>query len=293
MKEVVGVKANIAIMKKLNKFSSLILIFCILLTLTGCFRADVGVEIKSDGTGSVTTKLSIEESLYRALASADDLEEDVEKGGENAEANGEENVEDATKENDFDFALFELDQELSNETGKNYYSYSITKDHLTLEDVVDELYTIEFGNGTKVFSYIQIQITERGHYTFELKTNTIDKEDIATDSLIQIPDDWFTLTMTIKMPGEVVSANGGTIVGEASDGTVRFNIDNFETEKTILVKTEPESSIIPLIIVWGIGFVAIAFCLTMFFVKRKKKEKEMMQTEPMRDSAEEMTEENK
>lgn len=256
-------------MNRIIKTSILALIGCLLLCCVGCYKADVMVEIKSDGTASLTTKVSLAEALYN----------NVFLGGGNENSSTENSLKAS------DFVREEID-------GEVYYSYSETKDGLTLNELCRMLDTgnmdvTDLGSDSSLLKNTQIKVSKEDGYIFT--TNTVIVED-PSDGSASIPgmtDDWLTLTLTVKMPGEVMETNG-EIVGDKKDGTVRFILTDLTESKTLTVRTLPKAPILPLILC-GVGLIVIAGATVVFFVAKKNK-KNAKKNEGKVDEMEEKTE---
>lgn len=227
----------------------------------------MGVEVKvgKDGNlyGTLSTKISIAETLYNNLV---DLENGSEEDVPTPETqSADENV------NEEELDLSKFVKEIID--GEVYYSYTYVEDNLTLQELVDKLYEFELQEGIKMFKPGVAIRGDKGIYEFSATTEVISDENVADDESIDLGEDWLTLTLTVKMPGEVVETTG-EIVGDKKDGTIRFTIKDFTTPHELTVKTEEIANLLPLIILWTVGLIAIAFCLTMFFRDRKKINKE-------------------
>lgn len=243
-------------MNRIVKTSILALIGCLLLCCVGCYKADVMVEIKSDGTVSLTAKVSLAEVPYNNVF--------LGSGNENG------STENSLKAGDF--VREKID-------GEVYYSYSETKDELTLNELCSILDTgnmdvTVLGSDSSLLKNTQIKVSKEDGYIFT--TNTVIVEDLSGGSA-SIPgttDDWLTLrlTLTVKMPGEVMEING-EIVGDKKDAMVRFVLilTDLIGSKTLTVRTLSKAPILRLILCG----VRLLFSLLR---KRKRKRKTRRKT---------------
>ena len=222
-------------MKKFKKIGSVLLIWVMVLGLVGCVRMDIGVEINDDGTGSLTAKMSIEESAYNELVSMGEIDED-----------------DAG-----DYKKEKID-------GKTYYSITETEKYESLEDIADALEDLECIDGSQIFENVKIKEKDGGKkFTITFETPVIEN---PTEGMgYGDEEDWLVVTLTVKMPGKIADTNGE----KQKRNTVCFTLDDFSDEAEYhaeSVATSPVGTII--IVVVG---VAVAAGATVFLLNLKKK----------------------
>ena len=210
------------------------------LCFAGCMKVDMGVEVKEDGTASLTSKMFIEEDAYNTLLAFDES------------ASEDPNV---TTSGDLDLKSFKketIDDEV-------YYTYEETKNFDSYEELKNAILSGDSEDG-KMFS--EVEITEdSGSYNFKVVTEKIDASDIPVES-----NDWLTVSMTVKLPGKIAETNGEQV----DDNTVKFVMKDFTESHTYEVKSSPVNfGTKDLILI--VAFFAIIIGLVAFLVYRKKK----------------------
>ena len=206
---------------------------------------DVGVELKEDGKASMTVKMSLAEDLYEMMLESED------------EATEGEPEEDADS---VDLAKFE--KEVID--GDTYYSYSETQEFESYDSLITELQKLEVTDEVPVFNAVTIAGQEDGVYTFDVTTSKIDENSMGEMSL---PDGWFSLTMTVKMPGEIQEFMNGE---KLEDGSVRFSLTDFSEKQMIYISSKVEqSNNLKYIVIWTVGLAAIAVVLYIRFKPKK------------------------
>lgn len=237
-------------MKNLKRTLSLLIVFALIFICSGCMRMDIGVEIKEDGTASMSAKMSIEESVYNMLSGFG-----------------------TTPSEDSDMDLSEFVKETID--GTNYYSYTETKEFNSYDDLIVELKSLEATDENNLFEHVNV-VAEKGEkYTFALKTAVV---EAPSDGGMEIPDNWLVVTMTVKMPGEVTDTNGEIL----EDGSVRFDMTDFtsNTEYFVHSKTSSPLSLFPLIMILStIVFALIILIKIMESRQEKKEEREKFKEE--------------
>ena len=232
-------------MKNLKKIIGVILVMCFVICCTGCIKMDVGVELKEDGKASMTVKMSLAEDLYEMMLESED------------EATEGEPEEDADS---VDLAKFE--KEVID--GDTYYSYSETQEFESYDSLITELQKLEVTDEVPVFNAVTIAGQEDGVYTFDVTTSKIDENSMGEMSL---PDGWFSLTMTVKMPGEIQEFMNGE---KLEDGSVRFSLTDFSEKQMIYISSKVEqSNNLKYIVIWTVGLAAIAVVLYIRFKPKK------------------------
>ena len=238
-------RSKVKIMKNLKKLTSIILALCLVMCFTGCIKMDVGVNVKEDGTASMTAKMSISEDLYLLMS----------------ESSGDESDEESVNINQFKKETVD---------GETYYSYSETKEYENYSDLIADLRKLEVSDGMQVFDAVQIDKSDDGTYIFKVTTAIVDAPSDSTGDM-EIPDDWFALTLTVKMPGKITEVIGGE---ELEDGSVRFTLKDFTEKKNLSVQSEVEQfNVTRSIIIWIVGLSIIAVVVTMRFKQKKQDDK--------------------
>ena len=206
---------------------------------------DVGVNVMEDGTASMTAKMSISEDLY-LLISQDTGTEDNEESLDPSK-----------------FVKETID-------GETYYSYSEIKEYDSYDGLIADLRTFEISEGMLLFDVVQVDKNQDGEYMFMVTTAIVDtpSED-AVD--MDLPDDWLSLTMSVKMPGEVTEVVGGE---KLEDGTIRFSLNDFSQKKELYIRSEVSRfNITRSVIVGVVGLTIIAIVITTHFRQKKRAEK--------------------
>ena len=259
-------------MKNVKRIVSVLMALCLLVCLSGCIKMDVGVEVKEEGKATMTAKMSMSEELYEWLASMEgsEPEEDVEPG---------ENAEEA--EDDVDLKEF-----VKGEDG--YYSYSKTKEYESYDALVVDLQKLEASDGMPVFESVKIYKTGKNNYVFEAKTAVLNTDSMESGGM-EVPDDWFSLTMSVKMPGDVTEVVGGK---EQEDGTILYELKDFTSEKTFSVKSAtPLMNTTAMIVVWVVGLSVIAVVTVLHFKRKNQLAQEKAEAEKAASEDENVAEE--
>ena len=177
----------------------------------GCVRMDVGVDVRNDGTGSMTAKISLEESAYEMLVS---FSEDPE----------------VETEGDMDLALFE--KETIN--GETYYCYEETKEFASYEELSAAMVSSDESDGVSLFKTVNIQTDDNGIYELKFTTITYDEDSDISGSGMDISPDWIKGSLTVKMPGKVIDTDGEIL----EDGSVRFTMNDWTKSSEHYVRSE-------------------------------------------------------
>ena len=238
----------------------LMAIVCMFAMLTGCVQQDIGVAINTDGTGTVSATIGIEEDAYNQLVG---MGTDIFEGKETT-----------TYEHD----------------GKTYVSYTETKSYENYEDiekallemtyesdVFDGLNTEDFetedaeesaeaAEPAPIFKSVSIDKSSGlfySNYTFKAEMNPqeiSDSEDIEMD--LPIDTDSFRMTFTVTMPSDITQANGATIEGNKAV----FEIDDITEAQEFSVVCEQNNVVAVIVII-----VVLVIVLGLFFFLTKRK----------------------
>lgn len=224
---------------------------------------DLGIGINEDGTASMTTKVSISEALYEMMAGMENAggDETAEETPDNQDHEDDDTASDEKEIDLDDFVKETID-------GETYYSASETKEYASYEELAYDLIELEATDGILLFESVKIEKAKSSVYAFELKTAVMDKSSLESSVDMTLPDDWFKVTMTVKMPGEIVVAEGGEIL---EDGSVQFLMNNFSEAHVFFIQSEVELfNVTRAIIIWIIGLSVIAVVIFMHFKNKKK-----------------------
>lgn len=218
-------------------------VFCLIVAMmmafccVGCVKMDVGIEVKSDGKATMTSKIAIEEDAYEMLLS---FSEDAD------ESTG-----------DLDLKNFKKET-IDDET---YYSYEETQEFDSYEQLAAALSDTEATEGSKLFDKVEITTDGKKGYDFKIVTASLENDS----DMESLGDDWLTVTMTVKMPGEVQETNGEI----QKDGSVRFVMNDFSANSTYQIHSEESNLQSVGIIIMGVA--AAVFIVGLVLTIRKKR----------------------
>lgn len=238
-------------MKKMFKLVAVLL--AVLLCATGCVKMDLGVEVKEDGTASLTAKMSIDEETYTSLKAMDDMEV------EGAEVVEPEEPADSTELELDDFKKETID-------GEVYYSVEKTMEFESYEELAAALTEMGEEEASNVFEEVTITSDDQGNYDFSFVTAALYPE--ASEGEDNPYADWVNITLTVKMPGKVSAedTNGELL----EDGSVRFVLDDFSESQTYSVHSNkwvvPKAGLI----IMGCAAVGIVVGVIITVINRKK-----------------------
>lgn len=156
--------------------------------LSGCMRIGVGVEMKSNGTASLS-------AMY-AMSSDYCTEEDLADEGHEVKT-------------------FNID-------GKDYIGYEYTEDYDSFDELSQNLTALS-ENGTSLFTSAKADKKRRlftSVYTFDAVMPPLLGDDAAEYG--DMASGMIAVDFTLKMPGAVKYCEGGTI---NDDGSIRFTVD--------------------------------------------------------------------
>lgn len=200
-------------MKKIKVIFSALCLLCLVVFCTGCMKMDLDVVLKEDGTASLTSKISIEESAYNSLLemgeSADSASFDLE-----------------------DFVKETINDEI-------FYSYEQTVDYASYEELIEALESTDESSGTSLFERVEITGDEKNGFVFTMVTTEADFSEVEDTASLPISDDWLVVSTTVKMPGKISETNGEKI----DKFTAQFILDDFTESNTYTVKSAPPKSI--------------------------------------------------
>ena len=188
--------------------------------LSGCMYVGVGVELKSNGTGSVFASYGMD-SAY------------------------------CTEE---DFADSGYEVKRFNVGGKEFIGYEISEDYKSYQELSSALTTLS-ENGTSLFTSAKAE--KKGglfvsKYTFDAVMPSLLGDD-AEDYAGMSASDLITVDFTLRMPGTVKYCEGGEI---KDDGSISFIVDPSK-ECTYSVESE-EVNFVNIFVVLIVVLAAIA-----------------------------------
>ena len=248
-------------MKSLRKSLALCLVLCLVIVcFTGCMNIDMGVELKEDGTATLSSKLMIEESAYNTLLSfetSDDFVDSDEEGLESTEATEDT---DATEPADGKLDLKSFQKEVIND--EVFYTYEQTMDVASYEELEKLLVSNGDEEGVDLFSDVKIA-KESNSYLFQATTAVMDNTE-ETAGLAA--DDWLTLSLTVTLPGKIVETSGEKL----DENTVRFVLNDFTDVRTLSVASEVSVFGLTEIVVCAVCGGIIVGAIVFLIVRKKK-----------------------
>lgn len=244
-------------MKKLKRIICLLCLFCVTMCCVSCVGADVDIEIKEDGSATMSSKMMIEEELYHTLENLDTLPEATENG-----------IADHLK-------FLDLKKFNKTETvdGKTFYvcEQELTE-YATYADLVQDLRQLKVADSVYIFDSIDIANNRYTDYSFMIKTTAITPLIEDGVSLFgNLEGDWLRLVLTVTMPGSVenVEASDGVVVEKIGESTYRFEVNDFSKEQAFSIRSEASR------VVFIVILVAVVLCIVvvMFVVfSRRRRE---------------------
>ncbi|MDD3049000.1 MAG: hypothetical protein PHQ89_03375 [Bacilli bacterium] len=241
----------------MKKIKQLFLVCAVAFMLCGCFKANVNIEVKSDGTANMNMEMLVAESMLTYMnASVDDLKES-------------------------------MMQSMDEETKKTITFKDITKTY-DKEKYVGFEVTYDSKSTKKADFANVITVNKDDTITF-----TMDKEAIGsmgTDELQGYSDsmEGIEFNMNITMPGKILKNN----VGEVKDKTVKIDLLKFNDSK-IEITSEKGKTDYTMIIVGVVAAVIVIAGVAFFIVKKKKghRDEETENTTPIEPTG--LSDENK
>lgn len=156
--------------------------------LSGCMRIGVGVEMKKDGTASLS-------AMY-AMSAEYCTEEDF-------------------SDSEYEVQTFNID-------GKDYIGYQMSENYGSYEELSSELTALS-EDGTSLFTSAKAE--KKGSlfvstYTFDAVMPALMGDD--SGEYTGMASEMIAVDFTLKMPGTIKYCEGGTI---GDDGSITFNVD--------------------------------------------------------------------
>ena len=167
--------------------------------LSGCVQSELGVRLNSNGTGSVSVRLGIEQSAYEQLKAA----------GTDPFA-GKSII-------------------TYTEDGVTYAAYIDETEYGTYEEIEEALLALEYG-GDRIFKSVNIEKNGGifySAYTFKATLNAQKSDAGDINDLCKV-------TVTVTMPADVSQIKGGTAEGD----TAVFEIKDLTAENSLAATAE-------------------------------------------------------
>lgn len=192
--------------------------------LSGCMYIGLGVELRSNNTGSVSVSYGMSSDF-------------------------------CTEE---DFADSEYEVKHFSVNGKDYIGYDYTEDYSSYEELSADLTTLS-EEGTSLFTSAKAEKKNSlfvSKYTFDAVMPPLMGD--SADEYAASASDMIAVDFTLKMPGTVKYCEGGTI---GDDGSITFNVD--PSKECIFSCESTEVNFASIFIVAGvvpvvIGVIAVA-----------------------------------
>lgn len=231
-------------MKK-RVFAVLVCVLALTLLLTGCVRTEVGVNLNSDGSGTVGTIVLIQKEAYDMMKDSGDPFEgketftetidDEEYIGtrESTEYGSAEELKAALLALTFAGNISDVEKRIADEEPEN-----LTGEIVITPDVQEDDYEQAI-----IFKSADIEKSS-GKLTFRAALQP--QTDTEGAELLGMGvNDIYKLKVVVTMPGEIKSNSAGTV----SDKTVTWNIEDLTAENSIeIVSNAGDASIVPVIV---------------------------------------------
>lgn len=234
----------------IKKIFVLMMMAIVLVMMTGCIQNDIGVELNTDGTGSISTTIGIEKDCYQSIkqVGSDPFEGKI--------------TTEYTYEGTTYVAYTEVKEYCSFEAMERAL-LEMTYDTEMIEDAQqaqnDESVIPETDN--HIFSSVNIEKNGGifySSYTFNAVLNPQSNYGLDYDM-----NDAFKVTLTVEMPDEITQFNGGKVEGNK----ITFDVEDITESREFGAISESNNTGIVIGIVIGlILIVAVFFCI----VKLKK-----------------------
>jgi hypothetical protein len=254
-------------MKK-RVFAILACVLALALLLTGCVRTEVGVNLNSDGSGSVGTIVLIQKKAYDMMKESGDPFEGKETFVETID--DEEYI--GTKENTEYGSADEMKSALLALTFAGNISDAEKRvadkepENLTGEIVIHPDVQENDSEQAVIFKSADIE-KSGGKFTFRAALQP--QTDMASEELSDIGvNNIYKLKVAVTMPGEIKSNSAGTVSGK----TVTWDITDLTTENSIeIVSDVDDVSIVPVIVIAVLILILIAAVVVLLAKKKQQK----------------------
>lgn len=252
-------------MKK-RVFAVLVCVLALTLLLTGCVRTEVGVNLNSDGSGTVGTIVLIQKEAYDMMKDSGDPFEgketftetidDEEYIGtrESTEYGSAEELKAALLALTFAGNISDVEKRIADEEPEN-----LTGEIVITPDVQEDDY-----EQAVIFKSADIEKSS-GKLTFRaaLKPQT---DTVGAEFLGMGVNDIYKLKVVVTMPGEIKSNSTGTV----SDKTVTWDIEDLTAENSIeIVSNAGDTSVVP-VIIFAVLILMLLAAVSVLLVKKKQ-----------------------
>ena len=249
-------------------FTVLACVLALALLLTGCVRTEIGVNLNSDGSGTVGTIVLIQKKAYDMMKESGDPFEGKETFTETID--NEEYI--GTKESTEYGSADELKAALlalsfaSNISDAEKLIAEEEPENLTNEIVITPDVTEEDSEQAAIFKSAEIE-NSGGNLTFRAALQP--QTDAGIEELGMGVNDMYKLKVAVTMPGEIKSNSAGTV----SEKTVTWDIGDLTAENSIeIVSSAGDASIIP-VIVFAELIVLLLAVVGVLLAKKKQQQK--------------------
>lgn len=250
-------------------FAMLACVLALMCMLVGCIRTEVGVELKSDGSGTVGTVVMIQKEAYDMMKESGDPFEGKETFTETLDGKEYVGTRESTEYGSADelksallaltFAgnLSDMENRVSDEKPEN----------LTDEIVItpDEQ---ENGTSEQVAVFRSVEIEKNGS-KLTFRAALAPQSDEGSEILSGMGvNDMYKLKVSVTMPGEIKSHSAGTVV----EKTVTWEIQDLTAENSIeIVSDSGSGSIVPVIVIVLLILLLLAVIGVLLMKKKQQK----------------------
>ncbi len=255
-------------MKK-RMIAMLACVLTLICMLAGCVRTEIGVELKSDGSGSVGTVVMIQKEAYDMMKESGDPFEGKETFTETADGKEYIGTRESTEYGSADelksallaltFAgnLSDMENRVSDEKPEN-----LTDEIIITPDEPEN----ETSEQTALFKSVEIE-KNGGELTF--RAALVPQSDMGSEVLSGMGfNDMYKLRVSVTMPGEIKSYSTGTV----EEKTVTWEIQDLTAENSIeIVSDSGSGSVVPAVIV--IVVILLLLAVIGFLLMKKKQQK--------------------
>lgn len=237
------------------------------LLLTGCIRTEVGVALKPDGSGTVSTAVLIKADAYETIKkSADPFEgqETYTETIDGAEYVGTKSTKRYKSAEELRTALLSLTFMGNVPAIQGRVSDSETQPKNSETTLAEGQEKTDFTTGAPIFKAADIEASG-GTLTFKAVLNP--QTDTGSESIAHMDmNEIYKLKVVVTMPGTVKT----TSVGNVTDKTVTWMVGDITAENDIMVVSEAENGGLIPVYVFGAVLLALTAALTVLMTVRKK-----------------------
>lgn len=250
-------------------FAMLTCVFAMLCMLAGCVRTEVGVELKSDGSGAVGTVVMIQKEAYDMMKESGDPFEGKETftetvdgkeyigTRENTEYGSADELKSALLALTFAGNLSDMENRVSDDKPEN-----LTDEIVITPDEPEN----ETSEQAAVFKSVEIE-RNGGDLTF--RAALAPQSDTGSEALSGMGfNEMYKLSVSVTMPGEIKSHSAGTV----EEKTVTWEIQDLTAENSIeIVSDSGSGSIVPVIIIVLLILLLLAVIGVLLAKKKQQK----------------------